>query len=205
MTSRLHRLLAALVLCLAAATARAQQMPAFDLERLWLDPSARGSLVVGNGEVMPAGEFRGSLTFHYERQPMVLTEAGTLRGRGLFWDETRRGDLVKDRLTAHLNFAVTLVSRLELGVGLPLVGYQAGDSLIPDGFRKPDQAGVGAPTFGLRYGLTSQRAGAGFSSAIGVYVSPPWEDNLLWGGSKGWTVMPRAEVGHDFGRWLLAR
>src|SRR5512147_1807010 len=178
MTSRLHRLLAALALCLAAATARAQQMPAFDLERLWLDPSARGSLVVGDGEVMPTGEFRGSLTFHYERQPMVLTDVGTLRGRGLFWEKGRVGDLVKDRITAHLNFAVTLVSRLELGVGLPLVGYQGGDSLIPLGFRKPAQSGVGAPTFGLPYGLTAKGDGMPFSSAIGVYVSPPWEDNL---------------------------
>src|SRR5512143_3229389 len=113
MTSRLHRLVAALALVLAAGTARAQKMPAFDLERLWLDPSARGSLVVGDGEVMPTGEFRGSLTAHYERQPMVLTDVGTLRGRGLVRDNGKVGDLVKDRLTAHLNFAVTLMSRLE--------------------------------------------------------------------------------------------
>ncbi len=204
MTSGYRRPLAALALCLAATTARAQQMPAFDLERLWLDPSARGSLVVGNGEVMPTGRFRGSLTFHYERQPLVLTEAGTLRGRGLFWDEDRVGNMVRERLTAHLNFAVTLAGRLELGLGLPLVGYQVGTNLIDLGFRRPEQAGVGAPTFGLRYGLTAQGEGMPISSAIGVYASPPWEDNLLWGGSKGWTIMPRAELGHSFGSWLVA-
>jgi OOP family OmpA-OmpF porin len=204
MTSRYRHLLAATVLCLGATTARAQQMPAFDIERLWLDPAARGSLVVGDGEVMPTGRFRGSLTFHYERLPLVLTDAGTLRGRGLFADADRRGDMVKERLTAHLNFAVTLVHRLELDVGLPLVGYQGGENLIPLGFRKPDQSGMGAPTFGLRYGLTAQGGGMPISSAIGVYASPPWEDNLLWGGAKGWTILPRAEVGHSFGSWLVA-
>ncbi len=204
MTSRSHRLLAALALCLAATTARAQKMPAFDIERLWLDPSARGSLLIGNGEVMPTGTFRGSLTFHYERQSLVLTEEGTLRGYGLLHDKNRAGDLVKDRVTANLNFAVTLVHRLELDLWLPLVGYQAGENLIPLGFRKAEQAGMGAPSFGLRYGLTQQGEGMSFSSALGVSATPPWEDNLLWGGERGWSFRPRAEVGHSFGSWLVA-
>ncbi len=54
------------------------QVPASDLEQVWLEPGGRGSLWVGNGQTLKGGQFRGgaSLTFGYA--PMRSTNNRTL-------------------------------------------------------------------------------------------------------------------------------
>src|SRR5512140_3228512 len=96
------RALCALVLLAASAPALAAGRTAYDLERLTLDPSAVGSLVLGVGETLPAEGFRLSLAGHYEYRPIVLTRDGAIRGFGVGASSTRAGDIVTHRVTGHL-------------------------------------------------------------------------------------------------------
>jgi OOP family OmpA-OmpF porin len=64
--------------------------PQFELERLELDPSALGSLMVGTGQALEDGTYRIGLAFQYERNPLLLQVNGT-----------NSGAVVANRLTAH--------------------------------------------------------------------------------------------------------
>jgi hypothetical protein len=48
----------------AVSSAQAQ-VPNADLEQVWLEPAGRGSLWVGNGQVLGARQFRGGLALTY--------------------------------------------------------------------------------------------------------------------------------------------
>ena len=93
--------LAAALLGPATASAQALPLPRFDVQRLSLDPAAVSSLIVGTGEVRPAGEARLSLAAHYENRPLLLLDDGSIRGGGLGADGTRVGGFVYHRVTAH--------------------------------------------------------------------------------------------------------
>ncbi|WP_242395978.1 OmpA family protein [Anaeromyxobacter oryzisoli] len=200
--SRIALALAGLA-CASAASAQQLTRPKFDLERLWLDPSARGSLVVGTGEPLTQGEVRAAVTMDWEKDPLVFTRDGDIRGRGLGEERTLGSRIVEDRLTAHLNAAFGLWDHLELGLGLPVVAYQnggAGDRV----FGSADKAGVGAPVVGLRWGALGQDRGAPVNLAVGLQVEPQWDDNVMaWGANRGWILAPHVEVGHRFGGFLL--
>ena len=68
------------LLALISTTALAQ-VPSADLEQVWLEPAGRGSLWVGNGHTLHAGEFRGgaSLTFGYGAMRSASRAASALR------------------------------------------------------------------------------------------------------------------------------
>jgi len=140
----------AAALLLAAASASAQVIPAFDLERLSLDPSAVSSMVVGTGQVRPAGQFRISLAAHYENRPLVLLSDDTVVGRGLPYDGTRLGDVVEDRFTAHIGAAFSLTDRFELNFRVPVVVYQDGTTGLP-GVQAINGSGMGTPSAGIRW------------------------------------------------------
>lgn len=62
---------------LVAPRALAQGLPSFDLERLQLDPTAAGSLVVGDGETGLQGSWRVSLAVNeYELSQSAEALAG---------------------------------------------------------------------------------------------------------------------------------
>jgi hypothetical protein len=199
MSRTLHSIAAA-ALILAAGRAGAASLPSIDVERLWLDPSAEGSLVIGNGEVLPAGRFRSSLTLHYEHSPLALTEDGELRGRGLFSDEDRAATLVEHRTTLHVAFAIALLDRLELDLHIPIVADQRGAGRSDTGLRSPAKNGIGPPRLGLRQAVL----GAPFTAALALDVEPEWSENLDYGGDEGWSIAPAVEVGRRFDGWLLA-
>src|SRR5688572_24629059 len=58
--------------CAFHARAQTSGLPVLDLERLELDHSATGSLLVGNGELLPERTLRLELAIHYERDPLRL-------------------------------------------------------------------------------------------------------------------------------------
>lgn len=171
---------------------------AYDLERLWLDPSARGSLVIGSGETLPARGLRLTLAGGYERSPLVAAEDG-LRGRGLLSEGDELADLVKDRWTIHVTAAAALTDRLELGLRLPMTASQ----------ESPDLSDlrstlVGTPSAMLRLGLTRQGDGAPVSSAIAVEFAYPIHDDGDVDGDPDPFFVPRLEIGHRFARFLAA-
>ena len=114
---------------LAAPRALAQGLPAFDLERLRLDPAAGGSLVIGSGEVGPAGTSRTSLSVGYEHDPLVLRGDGTFRGRGVGASGGKAGEVVDGRYTVTAGLALTVVDRVEVFLRVPYVAWQHGDNL----------------------------------------------------------------------------
>src|SRR5687768_15396383 len=52
--------------------ADAQTLPEIDVERLELNPSGAGSLVVGSGRLLAPGGVRLTGGLHYERNPLVV-------------------------------------------------------------------------------------------------------------------------------------
>jgi len=164
---RIH--LAVIASLLLASSARAQA-PVYDLERLQLDPTARGSLVIGDGEVGPQWATRFSLAAHWEHQPLALRSDGTYRGRGVGTSGTAT-NVVTDRLTFHLGAAVAVADSLELYLRVPYVADQKSDFT---GVSQPKKSGLGTPSAGFRWGLVSQAAGAPVSAAFAAEFLPAW-------------------------------
>lgn len=201
--NRILRALAAAALVLTAASAAAQERHHFDLERLWLDPSARGSLVLGDGEVLDAGQYRAGAAVHFEYRPLVFTADGDMRGRGLFADRTAGGDIINQRVTLHLLGAIGIGHGFELNLGIPFIPYQHGSQM--SAFSQADEQAIGAPVFGIRDAFFSQGAGAPVNAALSLMVSPQWDAAIAtWAANDGWVLAPNLEVGRILGGYLVA-
>lgn len=189
---------------LAAPRALAQGLPAFDLERLRLDPAAGGSLVIGSGEVGPAGTSRTSLSVGYEHDPLVLRGDGTFRGRGVGASGGKAGEVVDGRYTVTAGLALTVVDRVEVFLRVPYVAWQHGDNLTGIGVPKPTNNGAATPSAGLRLGLASQADGAPISIAVAAELMPSWgsEQTLATNGGFAWS--PRVEAGRRFERFAIS-
>jgi OOP family OmpA-OmpF porin len=162
-SSRLCWMLA-LAALLLSSTALAQEpsLPRFEVERLQLNPSGVGSLLVPSGELLENGNYRLALTSHYERDPLVL-----------YRNDLRVGTLVRYRTTAHLSMAYGLWNRLEVAAQVPLVLFQRGDDLRGFGVGMPDQGlSLGTPTLALRVKLLSESDGNAMDLSLGVDGSP---------------------------------
>ncbi|HEX9049467.1 MAG TPA: OmpA family protein [Anaeromyxobacter sp.] len=200
---RASRALCALALLAASAPALAADRTAYDLERLTLDPSAIGSLVLGVGETLPADGFRLSLAGHYEYRPIVLTRDGAIRGYGVGASSTRAGDVVTHRVTGHLGIALAVTDRLELGLRVPYVIWQHGDDL-GGAFPKLRAETFGTPSAMLRLGVLSERRGAPVSAALAVEAQFPFGRANDLTGDPGSVIVPRLEVGKRVGGLVVA-
>jgi uncharacterized protein (TIGR03382 family) len=150
------------VLLGSRAIAQPQGIPPFELERLMLNPSGRGSLLVGTGELLPHGDYRFSLTSHYENDPLLLMQNGL-----------QVGTVVRHRATAHLAAAYGLWGWLELGAQVPLVLLQRGDDLTARGIGVPQgSVAPGTPLFSLQLKLLAQQQDDLVDLALGVHAGP---------------------------------
>ena len=165
----------------------------YNVERLRLDPAALGSLVLGGGEVQPESTFRLSFGLHYEREPLATADDGHARGRGLFPWHDGNGDIVEDRLTGHLTGVYGIVKGLEFGFELPIIASQGGASGL-------DNAGVAAPTFGLKVGSSSPSP---FGAALSLNVQPKWTGSVDFGGNDSWAFLPGAGVSWRVGSQMF--
>jgi len=197
-----------LALGIPAAKAQAASLPHVDLQRLALDPAARGSLVVGDGEVAPTGEYRFGVAFEYESQPLILQPSGAFTGNGLPTVSSSRAAVVNDRFTLNLGVGYTIWERLELSVKLPVVGYQTVQGLQQVGIASPQAAGLGTPTLGLRYGLLRESddedGSIPLSLAIAADVLTPWGASSALAGSDSTAIATRLELGRRFGGIVVA-
>jgi uncharacterized protein (TIGR03382 family) len=152
----------AVLLLGSKAVAQPTGIPPFELERLMLNPSARGSLLLGTGELLPHGEYRLSLTSHYENDPLLLILNGT-----------HAGTVVQHRATMHLAAAYGLWGWVELGAQVPVVLLQRGDDLTDRGISMPREGlAAGTPLFSAQLKLLSQREDDLVDLSLGVHAGP---------------------------------
>jgi outer membrane protein OmpA-like peptidoglycan-associated protein len=166
-------------LLLLALPAGAQSESGFELQQLRPNPDVyRGGLVSVNAAVLAHGEWRANVLFNYARNPLILYN---------HLDERVSG-AVTGQATLHVLGSVGLWDVLEVGLDLPLVVYQAGDSL-PDVVGAPPilhSAGVGDLRLVPKAQLLSFRSeglGAQFTAAAAVDLFLPTGDGAGLRGS----------------------
>jgi OOP family OmpA-OmpF porin len=185
----------AVALAFTSFTVLAQEpvpLDGFELERLDLNPAATGSLVLGTGELMPAGDFRFSAVGHYQHDPFVFSRGGEARA------------IVGSRATMHLAAAYAPFSWLELGAQVPLVVFQRGADLSDEGFKKPASSGLATPVFSARFGLLSQLQGSWSDLALELGVGPPIGSAAGFAQDDGLRYAPRLMMGKRFGWFRVA-
>ncbi|WP_224367693.1 OmpA family protein [Hyalangium versicolor] len=182
-------------LLLASSVALAEDRPLFEkfeLERLDLNPGAAGSLLIGTGELLPAGDFRFSSVAHYQHNPFVVSRSG------------KATPIVGSRATMHLVAAYAPFSWLELGAQLPVVMLQTGANLTEDNIAQPASRGLSTPTVSARVGLLSQQAGSWGDFALEMGVGPPVGSAPGFARDAGLRYAPRLMFGRHFGWFRVA-
>ncbi len=170
-----------------AASAQTTAPPRLDLERMDVDPSALGSLVVPTGKTLPVGEFRFGLGPHYERKPLVIA-----------LDGQEVSTIVRNRLSTQLFAAIGVTSILELGLQVPLISYQSGESLQAFGLSRPATAGLGTPRLSARLHILDERSHPlDLAGELGVGVPIGSQDAL--GGDGSPSLMPGVSAGRQLG------
>ena len=179
-----------LVVCLLAAApaARAQKsVPAFELERLQLNPGAEGNLTHSLGELLPAWHYRMSFGLHYEKNPL------TLYGQGGYV-----GALVSDRFTMHLTGAISFHDRFRVGLHFPFLYFQGGQDLTGVGWTNPAPVGLGSPYVSLAGAALIQRNGAPLDLSGQLGVAIPFGSQAALGAWPGPTFVPSLAAGRSF-------
>ncbi len=187
-----HRAMATLAAALLATSpALAQspsQLPGFQLERLDLNPSAAGSLVVGTGELAPRGQLRVSLLAHHEHLPLTFYRSGSARSA-----------VIENRLTTHVLAAWSATDRLELGFQLPVIVRQKTADLGNVGISAPSSSGLSTPYLHGRLGLLAQRAGNPMDLAVELGTGLPLGSGEALARSNGFRFTPKVMVGRTWG------
>jgi OmpA-OmpF porin, OOP family len=169
--------------------AQPQGLPQLELERLTLNPSGQGSLVLGTGEVLTQGGYRFSFTGHYQHDPLAL-----------FRDGVKQGSLVKGRVTGNLAAAYGLFNWLELSAQVPLLLTQSGDDLTQFGLDTPSSGpGLGTPYLGARVGLLSQEDEQAVDLSVGASVGLPVGSASALAKDGSPRILPGVMVGRRFG------
>ena len=159
---------AAAATVLVAAQASAQvEVSNFELEQLVLNPSARGGLVVGGADLLDAKDFRVAASLGYQHAPLKYFEDGVLKAK-----------LVEHRVTASLHAAASPLPWLELGVTVPVVLHQSGESAMSRtgtmvASAVPTSAALGTPWLQGRMAVLQERNGAPLDLGLTVMLALP--------------------------------
>jgi outer membrane protein OmpA-like peptidoglycan-associated protein len=179
---------AALLVCSLASAQTGEQLPGFDLERLETNVG-RGTLLVGNGELMVPEGLSVSLLGHYQRMPLVLSDGGNPLS------------IVSDRATALLGVSYGLLPWLEVGAQVPFVLWQQGDDPSEAGLAPLVAQGLGTPVLQARLGLMSRRQRQPVDLAADLGVGLPVGTSLALAGDAGPRFHARLVAGTTLG-WL---
>ena len=185
MRSRFFALFALLASVSGAASAQS-----LEVERLQLDPSARGSLVLGSGEVGEQGSFRLSFAGHWEHRPLVLVGGADVLGRRS--DEGALA-IIDDRLSVLGTVSFVVLPRIEIYARGTFIADQDGER----GLAPADSSGFGMPSFGLRLGALQQADGAPVNVALAAEFMPAWGTP----GAAAKFSEPGALMRLELGRW----
>jgi outer membrane protein OmpA-like peptidoglycan-associated protein len=178
--------MAAALLACSLASAQTEQLPGFDLERLETNVG-RGTLLVGNGELMVPSGLSISLLGHYQRRPLVLS------------DGEQNLQVVRDRATALLSASYGVLSWLEVSAQLPFVLWQQGDDPTTVGLSQLVAQGLGTPVLQARLGLLSQRHRQPVDLAADLGVGLPLGNGSALAGDDGPRFHARMVVGTTLG------
>lgn len=146
-----------------SALAQIPGLPQFALDRLEVDSSAMGSLVVGTGEILPVGAVRFSLAGDYANKYQYTDSTGAVV------------PFISDRYTVHLVGGFAPMDWLEIGLDVPVVAAQRpGQGIDVDfpGLGVVSRA-LGSPTLSARGGLMFQSKGAPFDMAFQLGAKIP--------------------------------
>jgi outer membrane protein OmpA-like peptidoglycan-associated protein len=181
--------------CLATGRAEAQAVTykPFEVERLWLEPSGGSSLVASTGDGLEPGGYRLSLVGHYQDRPLIIRQSG---GAVI-------GALVSRRVTTHLLAAWSLASWLDLGVQVPIVAYQAGDTIPGLDFPDVTRTGLGTPLVSGRLILLGQDYEAPLDLSLQVAVALPLGGEKAYATDGRAAAHPSLGIGRAFGGWRI--
>jgi outer membrane protein OmpA-like peptidoglycan-associated protein len=177
---------------LAARAAGAQTDPTFDVQNYRPGPSPLDLLGVERGETPGHLGFGVQLAFDYSHDPLVISE----RTDGK-WKVSSR--LIEHRLEAHLAGVIGVLRFLQLGLGIPAVLYQSGES-APDpavGLDAVEAAAFGDIDLCAKAALPwrlKDIVGLGLSFTLGV----PSGGKKRFAGDGGVTAAPSLILDLDF-------
>ncbi len=168
------------VLCLLATAAAAQ--PATDIEQVWLDPAARGSLLVGNGTTLPQAKFRAGAS--------LLYTFGNLRSSN---------DLVSTPALAHrggvqIFGAVGIFNWLEVGANVPVYFIQQGSESL-----NVTSAGLGNPWLHAKVNILDATKPIALAIDLGVGIPVGFAQGAQVNG--GFQFAPRVQIGKVYSDW----
>jgi hypothetical protein len=159
-------------------------LPVFDLQRLQLEPSGLGSLVVGTGRTLDPGVVRVSVQAHYEHLPLNFMRA---------WDPGLNVvGLVENKFSGHLTAAVGVLPWLQLGAQLPYIFGQRGQSFLQT--PPPDGQGLDEPWVSVRLAPLQVKHGAPLNLAVELAAALPFGQPEILGRDE-YAVHPRLQLG----------
>ncbi len=169
---------------LLSSTVLAQTAPATDIEQLWLDPSGRGSLFIGNGATLPQAKFRAGASLFYSY--------GNLRTA----QNSAADPLLRHRAGVQLFGAIGILDWLEVGANVPVFFYQEGSQALAVA-----SAGLGNPWLHAKVNVLdgTRPISLAFALGLGVPVGMPVAAQT----NGGFQIAPRVQVGKVFNTWQL--
>ncbi|WNG28594.1 OmpA family protein [Cystobacter fuscus] len=180
--------MAGTLLVCAQASAASTELPGFELERLETNVG-RGSVLMGNGELMIPGGLSVSLLGHYQRLPLVLS------------DGEKDLSIVSNRVTSVVAASYGVFPWLELGAQVPVVLWQEGDDPRDAGLNVLTAQGLGPPVLQARLGLMSRRQRKPVDLAADLAVGLPFGTQQALSGDAGPRFQARMVMGATMG-WL---
>ncbi|PTL76790.1 flagellar motor protein MotB [Vitiosangium sp. GDMCC 1.1324] len=167
-----------------AAAQTSRPLPTFDLQRLQLEPSGLGSLVVGTGRTLDPGVVRVSAQVHYEHLALNFARS---------WDPGLNVfSLVSSKLSGHVTAAVGVLPWLQVGAQLPYIITQRGDKFLDT--PPPDGHGLGSPWVSVRAAPLQVKNGAPLNVAAELSAAlPVGRSEIL--GRDTYAVNPKLQAG----------
>ncbi|RKH36193.1 flagellar motor protein MotB [Corallococcus sicarius] len=161
-----------------------EPLPVFDLQRLKLDASALGSLVVGTGRTLAPGQLRVGLNYHYEHLPLHFQTR---------WEPGDGTGLVENKMTAHLTLGYGVLSWLDVGAELPFILTQGGKPTLR--YAPPRTGGLATPWLSARAALLRQTKGAPLNVAVELTAGLPVGSSTAQA-REAYAWQPRLQLGY---------
>jgi hypothetical protein len=159
-------------------------LPTFGLQRLQLETSGLGSLVVGTGRTLDPGVVRVSTQVHYENLPLNFARS---------WDPAvSASSTVESKLTGHLTAAVGVLPWLQVGAQLSYILVQAGHEMrnVPP----PNGQGLDSPWVSVRAAPLQVKNGAPLNLGVELAAAlPVGRAEIL--GRDTYAVNPKLQAG----------